>query len=146
MINKVSAFYKSIKIIIVMIIIFIAAMYFFIKKYEFLFYGTLLWFLLCVNIIAVNLLLFDIEIFSDVVLLKRMLSYKKLNLHTLKIINIKIIRHPYFLLKTSVGNFNINYTKQNYHKILELLNTTKYSEIESFKMKVNTYIVDIDRR
>jgi len=114
------------------------------KAQSAIFYGTLIWFFVCVINIVINLTIFDIKISDEVVFLKRMLSHKSLNLHALKINNITIRRHPLFFMETSEGNFNINYTRQNYQQLLELLKRNNPNIIELFILSVRRYILSPD--
>jgi hypothetical protein len=110
------------------------------------FYFTLIWILLCIVIITTNLTLFDINISGDILVLKRILSQKRLNINDLKIYNVAIRRHPLFFLETSAGNLNVNYTNQNYQQMLELLRKTGFSGFEVFESKVKKYIINIRKR
>jgi len=140
--NKVSIYNKTIMIIISLTAIIIISI-FLAKDQSGFFYGALVWLLLCIYIIITNLEVADIEIFGDALLLKKILSQTKLNLCELKIHNITIRRHPLFFLETSVGNFKINYTKNNYHQILELLRRNQFSELELFETKVKRYFLSL---
>lgn len=94
----------------------------------------------------INFTLADIEISANVLILKKLKNLMQINLSDLKINNITIRRHPLFFLETSTGNYNINYTNQNYQYILELLKKTNFIGIESFELKVKQYIINIKKR
>jgi hypothetical protein len=122
-------------IVIIIISIFLA------NNQRGFFYGALVWLLLCIYIIITDLQVADIEIFGDTLLLKKIFSQTELNLSELKIYNITIRRHPLFFIETSVGNFRINYTKNNYCQILELLRKNQFSGLELFETKVKRYFL-----
>ena len=129
--------------IIICLAAIIIAFIFLARNQSGFFYGALIWLLLCIYIIITNLEVADIEILGDALLLKKILNQAKLNLCELKIYNITIRRHPLFFIETSAGNFKINYTKNNYHQILELLRRNQFSELESFETKVKKYFLSL---
>jgi hypothetical protein len=127
-------------LIIIGILIFLA------KIQSGFFYLILTWLFGCIYMIIYNFTIADIYIEGDVLLLKKMLSQKKLNISGLKVYDISIGMGPFFFITTSAGFYNINYTKLNYQQILELLKRTQYNKIELFESKVRKCIININDR
>ena len=140
--NKVSIYNKTVMLIIFITAIIIVSIFLAKNKSGF-FYGALIWLLFCIYTIITNLKVADIEISGDILLLKKILNQTELNLCELRIHNITIIRHPLFLIETSAGNLKINYTRNNYHQIMELLRIKQFSELELFETKVKKYFLSL---
>ena len=115
-------------------------------KFESYFYIIfVLMILSCIYLFIKIFRLADIEVSGDVLTVDILSKERKINLVDLKIYDIKIVMHPLFLMRTSAGNFEIDYTNENYQQILELLRITSYNELELFKRKADNYIVGFRR-
>jgi hypothetical protein len=141
-INKVSNLKETIKSTILMLCILLEIILF-IKPDNGLIYFILLWTFLFVFIVIRNFTIFDMEIKNDIVFLRRILSQRELYLINLRIFDVITVRHPFFHLKTSAGNFKINYTNNNYQQILELLKRIAPHRIKLFELEVKKwYMLD----
>jgi len=99
------------------------------------------WLLLCINTIVIAFSLADIKITEEVLILEKIFSKKEINLSGLKVYDITIVRYPYFLMETSVGNLKINYTNYNRQQILVLLRRNNPNRIELFELTVRHYFL-----
>jgi len=102
---------------------------------------AIIWLILSINAIIVTFSLADIIISDNLLILVKIFGQENINLFDFKIYNITIRRHPYFFMKTSVGNIKINYTYENFQKISELLKKTDYRKLENFEVAVKKYIL-----
>ena len=139
-INRVSIYRKTILMTVILIISLFLLVYFLSIGTIFVYVATP-WLIVCIIVIITNLSLYDIRQSGDVLFFTKILNKKEINLLSLKIYKITIRMHPYFFLETSAGNFNINYTKQNFQQLLELLRMKNFTGLNLFELKVNRYII-----
>lgn len=141
--NRISRYNKVIIVVtITVIIVNIITMILTKEKTLYSIY-FLLMMLLCIYTIINTFKITDIEISDGFLVLRILSSQKMINLDGLKIHNITIRIHPLFFMETSVGNFNVNYTNNNYQQILKLLEITKFKKTALFKKKVGNYIIQL---
>jgi hypothetical protein len=104
-------------------------------------YFCLIWIIGCIIKLISNFNIYDIYLNDGLINLISIKKNKQFELYSIKINNISIQRYPVFHLETNKGYFNINYTRDNYMEIINLLELLKYDNIEHFKGDVRTYIV-----
>jgi hypothetical protein len=115
-----------------------------IEPYFYIFIALVI--LSCIYLIIRTSRLADIKISDGILIVDILSKERKINLADLEIYDISIVQQPLFLMKTSVGNFEIDYTNDNYEQILELLRITNFRKLEEFKRKAENYNIHIFER